>query len=107
MANADTVIVDIPSLREAIQSFRQCSTVLGDCVTSLQQNTSEIRAAVTSQASDIYQGKMQKLSSNVSSAQTELTAKVKELEMLCDKSEQAEKTAQGIAESLDSNFMPY
>lgn len=107
MANTDTVIVDIPSLREAIQSFRQCSTALGECVTSLQSNTTEIRAAVVSQASDTYQGKMQKLAVNVGNAQTELTAKVKELENLCEKSETAEKTAQGIAESLDSNFMPY
>lgn len=107
MANTDTVIVDIPALKEAIESFRQCNSTLGKCVSSLQANTAEIRAAVTSQASDIYQGKMQKLAANVENAQNELTVKINDLETLCGKSEAAEKTAQGIADELTSNFMQY
>lgn len=105
MANTDTVIVDIPALKEAISSFRNCSNALDKCVSSLQANSAEIQAAVKSQASDIYQGKMQKLSSNVGNAQAELNVKIRDLETMCSRSEEAERKAQGIAEQVESNFM--
>lgn len=105
MANTETVIVDIPSLREAIASFRQCSSVLGECVSALQANTSEIAAAAKSEASAIYQTKIQNLAKNVGNAQTALNTKVKDLEGLCDRSENAEKKAKNIAQTLESNFM--
>lgn len=107
MANADTVIVDIPALEEAISSFKQCSNVIGECVVSLQSNSSEIRAAWISSASDTYQGKTQKLAQNVEAAQSALTTQIQDLTTLCEKSRAAEKTAQGIADSIDSNFMQY
>lgn len=107
MANTDTVIVDIPSLEEAISAFKQCSNIIGECVSSLQSNSSEIRAAWISSASDTYQTKTQKLAQNVETAQTVLGTKVQELTTLCEKSRAAEKTAQGIADSIDSNFMQY
>lgn len=105
MAATDTVIVDIPALEEAISSFRQCSNIIGDCVSSLQSNSSEIRSAWTSNAADIYQVKMQNLAKNVGNAQSALQMKIQDLTTLCEKSKAAEKTAQGIADSVESNFM--
>lgn len=105
MASADTIIVDIPALEEAISSFTQCSNVIGDCVNELQVNASKIGAAVKSTASDTYQMKMQKLASNVSNSQSALQNRIKELTTLCEASKMADKAATAIAESVESNFM--
>lgn len=102
---ADTIIVDIPALEEAISSFTQCSNQIGECVSSLQANASEIGSAWMSAASDTYKAKMNNLSANVGNAQTALQAKIKELSDMCERSKAAEKSAQSIADSVDSSFM--
>lgn len=104
---ADTIIVDIPALEEAITSFTQCSNMIGECVSSLQANAAEISGAWMSAASDTYRTKMGNLASNVGSAQSALQTKVKELSEMCERSRAAEKSAQSIADSVDSSFMKY
>ena len=50
---------------------------------------------------------MDNLGKNVSNAQMALNTQISQLEELCNKSEMAEKKAQGIAQALESNFMEY
>lgn len=107
MAGTDTVIVDIPALEEAIASFKQCSNEIKNCGGSLEQNAGMIMQAWKSMAADTYQTKTKKLSQNVEMARNTLDKKIQELTELCEKSKAAEKTAQGIADSIDSNFMTY
>ena len=72
MAATDTVIVDIPSLENAISAFKQCSNKIGANASDLQSNAGEICSAWTSAASDTYRLKIENLVKNVQSAQTAL-----------------------------------
>ncbi|MEE0811734.1 hypothetical protein [Blautia sp.] len=104
---SDIVLVDIPSLKTAIEKFHASSTRIGEYVSSLQSNATEISNAIKSEASNIYRAKMDNLGKNVSNAQMALNTQISQLEELCNKSEMAEKKAQGIAQALESNFMEY
>ncbi len=104
---SDMVLVDIPSLKTAIEKFHTSSARIGEYVASLQSNAVEISNAVKSEASTIYRAKMDNLGKNVTNAQQALNTNISKLEELCGKSEAAEKKAQGIAQALESNFMPY
>ena len=104
MANTETVIVDVQALENAISSFTQCSTAIGNNASELQTNASQIYQAMKSSASDTYQRKMTNLVKNVQSAQAEL--KIQELSNYCERSKNAEKSAQNIADSiLEQGFM--
>lgn len=106
MAATDTVIVDIPSLENAISAFKQCSNKIGANASDLQSNAGEICSAWTSVASDTYRLKIENLVKNVQSAQTALQSKIQELTDYCERSRAAEKSAQSIADSItDTGFM--
>lgn len=106
MVNTETVIVDVQALENAISSFTQCSTAIGNNASELQTNASQIYQAMKSSASDTYQRKMRNLVKNVQSAQAELKVKIQELSNYCERSKNAEKSAQNIADSiLEQGFM--
>lgn len=106
MATTDTVIVDIPSLENAISAFKQCSNKIGANASEFQTNAGEIYRAWNSAASDTYRLKIENLTKNVQSAQTALESKIQELTDYCERSRAAEKSAQSIADSIaDTGFM--
>ncbi len=101
----DTIIVNIPAMEEAISAFNTCNSQIGQCVSSLKSNASTIASAWTADASDTYQNKIQKLSSNVEGAQTALKAQIDKLTSTCDRYRSTQSTTQSMADSVDSDFM--
>lgn len=105
MAGSDIIIVDIPSLENAISAFKACSNIIGDCVAGLGLNAAEIQSAWKADASEIYRAKMNVLTQNLSKAQTELEKEIQDLKTKCESSKTAEKKAESIADALESGFM--
>lgn len=103
MAASDIVIVDFPSLEQAIERFKNVSNSLTEDSGQLQNNASHIASAIISAASDTYQQKINKLKTNVDNAKTALDKQIADLTNKLNDAKQAENEAQRIANTVKSD----
>ena len=102
----DNVIADPVKLREALESLRTCSSNIQKNITNLEAVQRDISLAYQSEASDIFQTKLKKLSDNWSAAKNELDQKLnKNLDDLALSYEDAIKKANAAVEELESEFI--
>lgn len=100
-----TVIVDPAGLQRAIDSFNLVSNNIGNCISSLQKNISEVSSAWIADASDTYQAKLRQLSENITKAQDELQQQTKILAQKNENYISVIKKNEANVESLSSGFM--
>jgi WXG100 family type VII secretion target len=105
MSDGNLVIVQPEVLQQAIDAFNKSSSAIGECISSLQGNIGEVSSAWIAGASDTYQAKLQKLSGNITTAQTELQSQIKVLQDETERYLSTIKTVESNVDSLNSEFM--
>lgn len=102
MADESVVIVNFQALESAISSFTTSSQAIAELAGELKSNAEAIRLAIKSDASDIYAGKVERLSSNFTNAEERLVREVDTLKAFADKERQAEAAAENLANSVST-----